>query len=46
MFGTSLSVDYNSAWKDNEIEIEAEQETLNNENANDGGVENENDKVE
>ena len=46
MFGTSLSVDYNSAWKDNEIEIEAEQETLNDENTNNGGVENENDQSE
>lgn len=42
MFGTTISVDYNSAWKDNEIEIEAEQENIEN----DGGVENEDNKTE
>lgn len=42
MFGTNISVDYNSAWKDNEIEIEAEQENIEN----NGGVENENSETE
>lgn len=40
MFGTSISVSYNSAWEDNEKEIELEQENI--ENNNDGGETNEN----
>lgn len=37
MFGTNISVDYASAWEDNQIEIEAEQEAISEE----GGEENE-----
>lgn len=40
MFGTNISVDYASAWEDNQIEIEAEQEAISGE----GGEENEQDK--
>ena len=28
MFGTNISVDYASAWEDNQIEIEAEQDAI------------------
>lgn len=44
MFNTSISVSYNSAWEDNEKEIELEQENI--ENTNEGGVTNENDNAE
>ena len=44
MFNTSISVSYNSAWEDNEKEIELEQENI--ENTNEGGVTNEDDNVE
>ena len=40
MFDTSISVEYNSAWRDNEIEIEEEQKKLSTENK--GGETNEN----
>ena len=40
MFGTNISVDYASAWEDNQIEIEAEQEAISEE----GGGENEQDQ--
>ena len=40
MFGTNISVDYASAWEDNQIEIEAEQEAISEE----GGEENEQDQ--
>ena len=37
MFGTNISVKYNSAWEDNEIELKQEQENFDN-----NGGENEN----
>lgn len=40
MFGTNITVDYASAWEDNQIEIEAEQEAISEE----GGEENEQDQ--
>ena len=36
MFDTSISVEYNSAWKDNEIEIDAEQEAMENSDLKEG----------
>ena len=38
MFGTSISIDYNSSWKDNQIELEQAQET---EPETEGGADNE-----
>lgn len=37
MFNTDISITYNSAWEDNEIEIEAEQENIENIPESNGG---------
>ena len=49
MFGTNISVEFNSAWKDNEIEIEKELDAITddgNNNENDGEGENDNETGE
>lgn len=47
MFGTNISIEYNSAWEDNEIELDAQQENIIENNESDNGGENENEtKVE
>ena len=49
MFGTDITVEFNSAWKDNEIEIEKELEAIadnGNDNENDGEGENDNEAGE
>ena len=42
MFGTNISIEYNSAWEDNEIELEAEQDALKENDDSENGGENEN----
>ena len=49
MFGTDITVEFNSAWKDNEIEIEKELDAIadnGNDNENDGEGENDNEASE